>query len=62
MAAAAGFVMIDLSDVFKGQNIATLRLAEWDEHPSARGHALIASRLFAALRAKQDAIFGSARP
>jgi hypothetical protein len=62
IAEVAGFIMIDLSDVFKGQDIAALRLAEWDEHPSERGHVVIASRLFAALRANQDAIFGNARP
>ena len=56
-ARAAGFVIIDLSDVYKGEDIKTLRLAEWDEHPNARAHELIAARLLEGLRAQKDAIF-----
>ncbi len=58
-ARAAGFFVIDLSDVYKDQDIATVRLAEWDEHPNARGHELIAARLLEALRVHQDAIFAN---
>ncbi|HXX85973.1 MAG TPA: hypothetical protein VEN29_18590 [Casimicrobiaceae bacterium] len=46
MAAAAGFTVIDLGRVYEGQDLATLRLAEWDEHPNRRGHEVIASRLY----------------
>jgi hypothetical protein len=60
-AQAAGFVLIDLSDVFKGKDASALRLAEWDEHPNASGHALVASRLFDALRDKRDVVFANAR-
>jgi hypothetical protein len=60
-AQATGFVLIDLSDVFKGKDASALRLAEWDEHPNASGHALVASRLFDALRDKRDVVFANAR-
>jgi hypothetical protein len=53
-AEAAGFVVLDLSDVFKGQDLSSVRLAEWDDHPSAHGHELIASRLFTALLDKRE--------
>jgi aryl-alcohol dehydrogenase-like predicted oxidoreductase len=56
----AGFVTIDLGDVYKGQDVAAIRLAEWDQHPNARAHRLIAERLYAELQAKRDAVFASA--
>jgi D-alanyl-lipoteichoic acid acyltransferase DltB (MBOAT superfamily) len=55
----AGFIIIDLSDVYKGQDIATIRLAEWDDHPNVRGHALIADRLYDELNKKRGTIFES---
>lgn len=57
MAAEAGFVVISLADVYKNQDIAAIRLAEWDDHPNQRGHQLIASRLYDALREKHELIF-----
>jgi D-alanyl-lipoteichoic acid acyltransferase DltB (MBOAT superfamily) len=57
LAKAAGFVVIDLSSVYDSQDIATIRLAEWDDHPNARGHQLIAERLLEAFKASKDAIF-----
>jgi hypothetical protein len=60
LAAAAGFVVVDLSDVYKGEDVAAIRLAEWDEHPNARGHRLIAARLYESLRAKQELVFRAA--
>jgi len=56
----AGFVMIDLGDVYKGQDLAAIRLAEWDQHPNARAHRLIAERLYDELQAKRDAVFAHA--
>jgi len=56
----AGFVMIDLGNVYEGQDLAAIRLAEWDQHPNARAHRLIAGRLYDELQARDDAIFGSA--
>lgn len=61
LARAAGFVTIDLDDVYRGTAIETIRLAEWDEHPNALGHRLIAERLFGELEARRDEIFRSAR-
>jgi alginate O-acetyltransferase complex protein AlgI len=58
-AQAAGFVVVNLEDVYKGRDIATIRLAEWDDHPNALGHQLVADRLYAALAANRDAIFGA---
>jgi hypothetical protein len=56
IAESAGFATIDMSDVYKGQDIATIRLAEWDDHPNRRGHQLIASRLYDELQKKRETI------
>lgn len=60
MAEDAGFIIINLADVYRDQDITTIRLAEWDEHPNVRGHALIASRLYDELHNKRSTIFNSA--
>jgi D-alanyl-lipoteichoic acid acyltransferase DltB (MBOAT superfamily) len=60
-AQAAGFVILNIAGVFKSAPIATIRLAEWDEHPNARGHELIASRLYQEIESKRDAIFKTFR-
>jgi D-alanyl-lipoteichoic acid acyltransferase DltB (MBOAT superfamily) len=52
----AGFQVIDLSDVYRGHDIATLRLAAWDDHPNALGHRLVAERLYRELAAAPDAV------
>ena len=57
IAERAGFTVIDLSGVYRGQDIAALRLAEWDEHPNQLGHQLIASLLFDELQ-KQPSTIG----
>jgi len=57
LAKSAGFVVIDMSDVYKGRDIATIRLAEWDDHPNRRGHELIASRLYDELQNRRATIF-----
>lgn len=56
IAQASGFVVINLEDVYKGHDIVTIRLAEWDDHPNALGHQLVADRLYEALSVNQ-AIF-----
>lgn len=61
IARAAGFQIIDLQDLFKGQDIASLRLAEWDDHPTQKGHQLIADRLFSAIDANRAGIVDAAR-
>jgi hypothetical protein len=47
----AGFAVINLEDVYRGRDIATIRLAEWDDHPNALGHQLVAQRLYNELAA-----------
>jgi hypothetical protein len=49
LARQAGFITIDLSDVYRNQNIASLQVASWDTHPNAIGHQLIANRLYEAI-------------
>lgn len=53
----SGFLVIDLSDVYENHDIASIRLAQWDDHPNRRGHELIAARLYEALQAQWQAIF-----
>lgn len=55
-AQAAGFVTIDLSNLYEGQDISSLIVAEWDKHPNAKGHRLIAEHLYQALQQKQALI------
>jgi hypothetical protein len=59
IAAEAGFVIVNLAEVYRNESVEAIRLAEWDEHPNARGHQLIAARLYDALQVQQDAIFRS---
>jgi len=58
IARAAGFIVIDLSDVFAAQAIETIRLAEWDDHPIAKGHRLVAERLYDVMSARSDILPG----
>jgi D-alanyl-lipoteichoic acid acyltransferase DltB (MBOAT superfamily) len=60
IAERAGFTVINLSSVYRGRDIAAVRLAEWDEHPNQLGHQLIASQLFDELQ-KQPSMIGDAR-
>jgi hypothetical protein len=55
-AAKAGFIVLNLSDVYGNQDLRTLWLAEWDWHPNAKGHGLIADRLYEALREHREKI------
>jgi hypothetical protein len=50
----AGFLPIDLSDVYQGKDTSSLQLADWDRHPNAAGHALIAERIYAGLVENED--------
>jgi D-alanyl-lipoteichoic acid acyltransferase DltB (MBOAT superfamily) len=56
---AAGFVVINLAGVFKGEDSAALRIAEWDQHPNRRGHQLVASRLYDELQKMQPNVFNA---
>jgi D-alanyl-lipoteichoic acid acyltransferase DltB (MBOAT superfamily) len=42
----AGFVTVDLSDVYQGFDLGDLIVAEWDMHPNATAHELMAERLY----------------
>jgi hypothetical protein len=53
LAAAAGFDVIDLSSIYRGQDIATIRGDEYDGNPKRKGHPLVADRLYDLLRAGQ---------
>ena len=57
IAEAAGFIVIRLDDVYRGHDIDTIRLAEWDEHPNRAGHQLIAERLYSELLQRREQIF-----
>ena len=46
LAAEAGFVVFNLQGVYDGHDRHSLCIAEWDAHPNAPGHRLIADRLF----------------
>jgi hypothetical protein len=46
LARAAGFTVFDLDDVYAGQDRRSLWIAEWDAHPNALGHSVVADRLF----------------
>jgi hypothetical protein len=46
LAENADFVLLDLTGVYDVPERASLWIAEWDAHPNARGHALIANRLY----------------
>jgi hypothetical protein len=49
----AGFITLDLSDVYEGYDATSLIVAEWDMHPNAKAHTLIAERLYQALVEKE---------
>jgi D-alanyl-lipoteichoic acid acyltransferase DltB (MBOAT superfamily) len=57
LAEDAGFIVLNLKDVYDGYDLKSLQAAEWDlAHPNAKGHRLIAERLFIALREKRELI------
>ncbi|HSE95625.1 MAG TPA: SGNH/GDSL hydrolase family protein, partial [Methylomirabilota bacterium] len=60
----AGFVTLDLRHLFQDHDPGSLRLAEWDAHPNARAHQIMAAGLYDALAGRSDVIFArqEARP
>jgi hypothetical protein len=54
LARAAGFEILDLSDVYDRDELSAVQVAEWDRHPNALGHRRVADRLEALLRAHTD--------
>jgi hypothetical protein len=57
LAQAAGFTVLDLDDVYHGHDRSSLWIAEWDAHPNALGHRLIADRLFELIHQSRESIF-----
>ncbi len=57
IAREAGFIVINMEDVYDGQDIEEIRLAEWDEHPNSLGHRLVAERLYTELDAQRSVVF-----
>ena len=53
LAKEANFIVLDLSGIYQDQEIGKLIVAEWDKHPNAQGHELIANRLYEAFRKKE---------
>jgi hypothetical protein len=53
----AGFVVLDLRGVFRGHDLVSLRLAEWDAHPTVKGHQIMAAGLYEAIVSRGDVIF-----
>jgi len=49
-----GFTTIDLRGVYTGRNEEELRLVEWDKHPNALGHRLLAQALYREIRAEEN--------
>jgi hypothetical protein len=52
----SGFVMLSLADLYDGADVDALRVAEWDHHPNARGHQMIAERIHQMLLAQTERI------
>jgi D-alanyl-lipoteichoic acid acyltransferase DltB (MBOAT superfamily) len=53
LAQEAGFTTINLQNWFENQDLRRMIVEEWDRHPSAEGHKLIADKLYDALRQVQ---------
>jgi hypothetical protein len=62
LARQSGFYVLNLSDVYEGYELERLWLSEWDHHPNARGHQLIADRLYQELQVHKDVILSRSRP
>jgi len=56
LAEEAGFVVLDLSDAYENQDEESVVVAYWDKHPNAKGHRLIAERLYQAILEKKEEI------
>lgn len=60
LARAAGFVVMNLQDVYSARPVEEVRLAEWDEHPNRLGHRLVADRLYTEIATRGSAMFDNA--
>jgi D-alanyl-lipoteichoic acid acyltransferase DltB (MBOAT superfamily) len=52
----AGFLVLDLYDLYDGQPLEALRVAEWDNHPNARATRMIAERLHLEFRRHESVL------
>jgi len=59
-AASRGFQVHNLLDVYSGLDPKDLEIAEWDDHPNAEGHRLIAQRLYRELTESREDHFAAA--
>lgn len=57
IAKESGFIVLNLIEVFKNQDIRALRVAEWDTHPNSKAHRLIASKFYDSISERRDEIF-----
>ncbi|MBM4385601.1 MAG: hypothetical protein FJ091_19805 [Deltaproteobacteria bacterium] len=61
LARDAGFVIIDeVQTAYAHLPWEELAVAEWDDHPNAKGHALIAERTLEAIVARESEIWRAA--
>ena len=56
LAKQSGFIPLDLMTVYEGQDRNTLWVAEWDAHPNAKAHHVMADRLYDLLRQNPSAL------
>ena len=56
LAEEAGFLVLNLSDAYKNQDLESLVVAYWDKHPNAKGHSLIAEDLYRKLLEREEEI------
>lgn len=56
VAADAGFTVFNLQGVYDEVDEHSLWIAEWDAHPNALGHRLVAERMIALIRQSQPKI------
>jgi hypothetical protein len=57
LATEAGFTVVSLDGIYDGIGIEQLRLSEWDDHPNAQAHRLIADRLYQELSTRAGSVF-----
>jgi hypothetical protein len=56
LADEAGFIVLDLGDYYGNQDIKSLWVEEWDNHPNAKAHELLANRLYEVLLEQSERI------
>jgi hypothetical protein len=62
LARRAGFEIVDLSNVYDGYDLHEVRIAEWDQHPSQRGHRILADRLYEEMLKRRSILAPSSHP